>query len=285
MFSQLSRQHAIRLTALATLALLSSAAQAQLNPGYTVLGKDPISNADIFTHLDIGVAYETGSVGSPGSWDLHIHLDPAPAGFDDEYAPEDALIYVGDGARVTTPAALAFLGVNSGDEIFLIPQGNPQSNANPADDNISWVGIGAEENAPGDFSGGIQLFLRNLEFTPVVGGSTIGNFAVWQPGSLGGISVLWQSNNGFDNTDLINVSVGAHDHYNFGFSSAGIYEVTIEAIGTPTDGGPSTSGLVTYTFGVGTTLLQAAAPEPGTFALLGLGLVGAVVARRRKQVG
>ncbi|GAB4453572.1 MAG: hypothetical protein OHK0029_06690 [Armatimonadaceae bacterium] len=264
--------------ATAGIGLLASTANAQLQPGYTIIGKDSATQLeDIFVHADVGVAYEVGTVGNPGFWDLHIHIDTPGLGYAEEYAPDEALLYLSDDTRRTLAADFDFLGATAGQTVWLIPA------ANPSPSPINWLGIGAEENAPGDFTGSVTLSL--LSVTGFNGSAAPGQFAVWQPDGLGGNNVLMSTVPGSTAADFITLAVGDHDHYNWGFTAPGFYEVTFEAIGTPADGGPASSGPVTYYFGVetlGPPNLGAAAPEPGTLALAVAGLAGFAWIKRRR---
>jgi surface-anchored protein len=75
--------------------------------------------------------------------------------------------------------------------------------------------------------------------------------------------------------------VGGHDHYNFGFTAAGIYDLTFTATGTLATGGVVTASDV-FRFVVGDQSTAPVVPEPSALALAGLAVVtGGLVARRR----
>jgi hypothetical protein len=94
-------------------------------------------------HVDIGIAYESGN------WDLHVHQEqPVEA----EYEPDEVILQVGPPPKpVSRPTrAFSFLG-NPGDPIWMLPKSeNPE---------LLFLGIGAEELDPADWTGNITLSL------------------------------------------------------------------------------------------------------------------------------
>jgi surface-anchored protein len=103
--------------------------------------------------------------------------------------------------------------------------------------------------------------------------------AVFDFNPVGEPQVLMNSADGFSANDVFNGVPGSHSDVNWVFSAPGVYTVSFEASGTLADGNAFTrSGPVSYTFQV--------VPEPGTWALMGLGLAGLLgtQARRRRTV-
>jgi surface-anchored protein len=177
-------------------------------------------------HVDVGVAYEDGG------WDLHVHDEDN----DQEYEPDEALLYVGPQALTTRPAGAAFdfLGVAAGQTYYRLPQSlNPE---------LLYLGIGGEEIEGGTFLGGtVALRLK------AVNGP--GHFAVWQSDDAGP-AVYMATSDGVTAADFVTVFEGDHDHFNWGFTARGRYEVTFEAVATLPDGTITMSGDVTYYFSV-----------------------------------
>jgi surface-anchored protein len=213
-------------------------------------------------HADVGLAYEDGEL------DLHYHfgsnavLNP-PSG-EDEFHPSAAYVRVPDAAEITAGGSFPALGLSSGDSVFVLPESDP--------DGLPFLGIATEELSDEIFSS------ASFEMT---GWSGPGEFALWQSGSLGSEDDIFMSTvDGFN--DTLEKGIGIHDHYNWGFTEAGVYNITLtaNAFGDELPGG-FVSDTETFKFVVGS---MTAVPEPGSFAALAsLGMVGAFVRRRRKQ--
>ncbi len=214
-------------------------------------------------HGDMGLAVETD-----GSLFLHYHFGSGAVlngvalgpGVDVEYVPSEAFVRVADTAR-TFPGAVPFLGTGATDPIWTLPQ---------APGALPFLGIAAEELSPSIFaSAGFRLTAFN--------GPIGGEFALWQ----GGFSptVFFQTNNGINSTvDLFNIGIGVHDHANWSFTKAGIYNLTIEGFANPVGGGTQLTDIGTFTFAVGNAT---AVPEPSSIALIAVCGVGVFAARRR----
>ena len=101
-----------------------------------------------------------------------------------------------------------------------------------------------------------------------------GDFAMYRFSSGEVFSNPINTKNGVSSSDFVAVSsnVGSHDHWNWAFSSAGLYVLDFQASGM-LDGVLYVSEIETYTFNV--------IPEPSSGALLLIGLVGWMAARKR----
>lgn len=226
-------------------------------------------------HGDIGLAFDVGS----GELDLHYHFGTdavldGVSGNDVEVNPSGAFVRVADSAML---AAQSFhspiLGVNAGDDIWVLPQ----SNTGPTGAfalGVPFLGWATEELS-NDFTS------TTFEMT---GFSGPGDFAVFQFAGFPP-DIIMQTSDGViggpdDTWDFL---VGGHDHANFGFTQAGVYDITLtatafsDALFGP---GGSVSDTETFRFVVGDLT---AIPEPGSLAALAcLGTVGMLVRRRRK---
>ncbi|MSR55948.1 MAG: tandem-95 repeat protein [Gemmataceae bacterium] len=178
-------------------------------------------------HVDIGIAYEDDA------WEPHIH-DEGP---DVEYDPDGAILFVGPQAERTRPASsqFDFLGVAAGETIWQLPHSPP----NPE---LLVLGIGTDEVEPGTFENG-ELFIT----LKAVNGP--GHFSLWRSGDFGP-EVFMTTADGISSSDTFNALEGGHEDLNWGFTSKGRYEVTIEAHAILAGGGLSSSGDATYYFSV-----------------------------------
>jgi surface-anchored protein len=130
------------------------------------------------------------------------------------------------------------------------------------------LGIASEELDPGDWS---SLRLSLVQFS----GPTGGQFSLWQADLFGNPDVKMTTSDGLGAGDSMLLTPGAHDHFNYGFTQPGVYDLTFQWKGVhKSEGAVAANG--TYSFGV------TAVPEPGTNALLALGLVGLACWKRRR---
>lgn len=172
-------------------------------------------------HTDVGVAYEDGA------FDLHVH-----DGVNDvEYEPSQVRLVAKSGARTTVPddPAYSFLGA-PGDAVWVLPE--------VEDPELLWLGLGAEEIAPGVFAGDTV----QLEIVRVYGPADL---SVFTTDPAGAPTVLADSGDGLP--DRLALTAGSHAHVNWAFEAAGTYAVVVQASGTLTDTGQNVkSGLAIY---------------------------------------
>lgn len=202
-------------------------------------------------HTDIGLAYEDGA------WDLHVHSHES----DTEYAPDEAILRLDLSSARPIPAgaSYSFLGA-AGSTFYVLPQVQEPS--------LLFLGLAAEEIAPGDFTGDtLRMTLKSV--------SGPGNFSLYLVDGFGVATAHMNSGNGIDDsTDFYNVTAGSHTDLNWAFSAPGSYTIGFEASGTHGVDGPVTSGIVNYSFEV--------VPEPSTLALLGLAVAFGLLRGNRK---
>ncbi len=209
-------------------------------------------------HGDIGVELHGGT-----ELEFHFHfhtgavIDGTPLTADDEFEAGDIFIVVPSSTLTSAPMALPAAGVNMGDDIWLLPQGNPGNNTVP------FLGIAAEELDPADWSSPITFSL--LGATSPSGSGTFSVFQLGFPNAF-----YFSSTNAAattsDNTLLM--PIGDHDHYFWGFTEPGTWTVELGASGTH-----QTLGLLTTSDTFTFRVIPEPAAAPVIVALLaGLGL-------------
>ena len=225
-------------------------------------------------HGDIGIAYE--DEGDGPEFFLHVHLhgeEEEEEGHEEEgeehehegmeYEPSDITIVAPSSTRANMPSnAILNLGtgVPEGSPIWILPQGNVEG--------VPFLGIATEELDGGLFPGGSTFELMGIN-SP----SGTGSFSVWQQSGIGAPEFFFSSDSPGLTTDdnKLILSTGAHDHYNYGFSEPGMWEVEL-SVSAMLNGTTPLVDTETFSFQV--------IPEPST-ALLGL--IGALGLLRRRR--
>jgi surface-anchored protein len=210
----------------------------------------PLANAQVYYstgHGDLGIAFEEGEL------EPHWHLASG------EYAPGDVVAVV-SATRSAPNSSETFLNVAQGTSIYVAGSAAYQPN----------LGFGAEELVPDDWTGPITVTLSGL--------TGPGNFALYTLNLNGDLSNILMSSYNPSSTfanNTLSLLPGDHAHYTFGFTEAGIYDITLTWSGTHvTEGFQSASG--TFQFEV--------VPEPGTWALLTIGLVAMMIVVRKRRL-
>jgi surface-anchored protein len=212
-------------------------------------------------HGDIGLEFKNNTLG------LHIHLESetlANGGnfvggkpSTGEVEPGDLIIGVPSARQTTRPAGTQwdFTGTTAGSHFWTLPA---------IEGNHPFVGFAAEELEIGT---GWTPF--NWKVTNVVAPGSFSMFT--NPTNP---NVLVSSNrtiNGFG------LNPGTHSHFNMGFTSEGIYEVTFEATGSKN--GTQYVATDTFRFAVGDSTISAV-PEPSSMLLAFVAVgIGGVVSR------
>jgi len=249
-----------------------------MNAAHTLLWSGLLagtSSAALFTsgHADVfAIGYVDED--SPGTFELepHVHaegavIDGSPVA-DAEFEPGEITVVVPQSTFdfVSTnggrPAGAAWdpIGVGAGAGYWFLPQSN-SGPAGAATLGAPFAGVGTEELTPGDWSSPITIALDAV--------SGPGEFSMWLDGFSP--SFVFAAADGIDGSDAFSVAAGGHEHYNWGFTAPGVYDVTVTVSGTHAlDGFKEASA--TYQFQV--------VPEPST-AMLGL-VAGVALLRRRR---
>ncbi len=226
------------------------------------------ANADIVVytdgHADIGVT------GVPGNYTMKIELDEIGT-----FAPSQVVTRVPDGVRTTfasVPSDISPTGLVAGQpgSIWILPQ--IQNELYP------WPGLSLE-GIGGTGTGTFRLLSASMPAG--------GNFSLWSWGTFAPPNFWMTTADGINpvvgpGADTVNLNIGSHAHFNFGFTVAGIYDITMDVTGTR-NGVDFTTTPGTFRFAVGDS---SAVPEPTAIALLAM-LAGVVTVIRkiRPQTG
>lgn len=209
-------------------------------------------------HTDIRFIYDSGEAYLEYHVDSGSEVDGVELTEDAVFLPTELITYV-PGPSVPRPvgAAWNFTGNAAGAPIWYIPF--TQEVDRP------WTGISTESVTSDDFSNiAYQLTAFNGP----------GQMSVADFGPFGDPNIFFQTSNGIDGSDVINVPAGTHAHYAWLFTEMGTYtfDLTVTGTLTPGAGGGTVSVTDTFTFQV--------VPAPGAAALLGVG--GMLSMRRRR---
>lgn len=234
------------------------------------------SRADIYIggHADIGVAFETDHL------HLHLHAEDvislygggtAAAG---EYNPGDLEIGV-PGPSVSRPAGATwnFLAPNADNAFWFLPQST--------DPNKPFLGLGLEDLTDAGWS---TITWQFNSITSVSGGPSA--FSLFQTDVFGNPVVKSSSLSPTLDGNSWTQIAGGHDHYNWAFTSEGVYDVSFTVSGINGAGDAIADGLytdtATFRFVVGSAIT--AVPEPSAFLLTGMSLAGLGLWRRRRNL-
>jgi surface-anchored protein len=204
---------------------------------------------------------------SSGHWDIaaHEHLHAGETELELELHNHD----LGGGAPLegstitynfgTNAKSNVTIGANDLGDLWVSPATEVDADAA----GMPFIGFGAEElTAP--FAGPVTFTMTGFVYT----GSGAGNFYMFE-----GTDLFFDSTAAPGSFGSFSVNVGQHSHGEFGFSDAGLYEITLEV--SADNGASITSAPATFTFDV--------VPEPSTYALLGLGAGALALLRWRKR--
>ncbi|MCY3010437.1 MAG: choice-of-anchor M domain-containing protein [Planctomycetota bacterium] len=218
-------------------------------------------------HGDIGLEFNSTN----NTLGLHIHLESetlANGGnfvggkpSTGEVEPGDLIIGVPSARRTTRPAGTEwnFTGTTAGSHFWTLPATDMG--------NHPFVGFAAEATEIGT---GWTAPSFEWRVTSVV---APGAFSIWS-GTTSPIPLVSADRN----TNLFNLVPNIHNHFNMGFTSEGIYDITFEATGFK--GATKYVATDTFRFAVGDSTISAV-PEPSSMLLAFVAVgIGGVVSRR-----
>lgn len=157
-------------------------------------------------HVDLRVTYDASRETPLGLMAYDDDAQPPRA-----YASTNCVLVVGESSRVELPGDLPPLGV-AGDSLWALPASQTEG--------LLYLGLSAEGLPSGVLAGQIQVRLVDLEGP--------GHFFLWQA-ELGALQFFMNSRDGLGETDTFPQLLGGHSHANWGFSTSGVYRVTLQA--------------------------------------------------------
>ena len=215
-------------------------------------------------HGDIGLEFKNNTLG------LHFHLEDAtranPSNFvggvptSGELEPGDLIVGVPSARRETRPAGNEwnFTGTTAGSHFWTLPATDMG--------NHPFVGFASEA----DEIGGGWTAPFSWRVTNVV---APGSFSMYTFDTVPAVRVSADRT-----TNLFSLGIDAHNHFNMGFTSEGIYDITFEATGFK--GATQYVATDTFRFAVGDSTISAV-PEPSSMLLAFVAVgIGGVVSRR-----
>jgi surface-anchored protein len=224
-------------------------------------------HAQLYTagHGDLGVVYEGGELAP------HWHLDdgaivdgnplPINGGNGHEYDPGDMVAGIATAAN-SASSSTNYLGVATGTPIFVTGPVGVQPN----------LGFAAEELNPDNWNGNITITLTGWTLP------SGGQFALYDTNGSGTTTtdVFFSTLNPGATiaSNSFTIPPGFHEHFTFGFTAPGSYQLNLTWSGTHfTDGAKSQSGIIGFQV----------VPEPSVSALVGLGILTLLQNRSRKR--
>jgi surface-anchored protein len=180
-------------------------------------------------HVDVAISYNAGT------WTPSFREELDQGGYTFHSLPTTYAV-ANPSTRVVAPAAVPMLGVTAGQDIYVLRStfttgqlylgvanaagSGPAMGPPPAGSYANWnPGVGGV--AAGTW---IELQVRAVTGTGPADG---GQFAVWK-GSLANPTVYASTALG-GGPDSVLIPMQGHDHYNWGFSRPGVYEVAVNA--------------------------------------------------------
>ncbi|MBM3883175.1 MAG: hypothetical protein FJ387_26250 [Verrucomicrobia bacterium] len=135
------------------------------------------------------------------------------------YRSSEVALVVAEVAKLVLPGDYPPLG-SAGDNLWILPQ-----TQNPA---LLYLGLSAENDPPGVMPPGVFTGQLTLRLVAVDGP---GHFFLWQADAIGGLDVRMNSRDGISEADRTPLALGSHEHFNYGFTTNGVYQVVLQVEG------------------------------------------------------
>ncbi len=129
-----------------------------------------------------------------------------------DHPATNTVLQAAEFARLELPGDLPPLG-SAGDPIWVLPASQKEG--------LLYLGMSAEGNPFGVFDGALEMRLLSVDGP--------GHFFLWQA-ELGGLQFWMNSRDGLGPEDVFRQSVGGHSHFDWGFTTSGVYRLTFQAV-------------------------------------------------------
>lgn len=182
---------------LAFVPLLLSALNVTAQTGFSVLERE---------HTDLRVVYTPGATN-----ELTLVARDADRGVN--LASNEVILVARESSRLVLPPGTPF--GDGGAPLWVLPQSQNV--------NLLYLGVSAEGIPTDVFSGPVSIELTRFDGP--------GYFMAWQATGPGQFNIRINTRDGVTAADGFQPLVGAHEHFNWGFSTTGVYCVTFQAVG------------------------------------------------------
>ncbi len=194
-----------------TCGLAHAAVTAWVLSACPVLGAGPAEAGELVIltveHVDLRIRYQPAAV---PVLDFVVANEDAEPPVDID--PTQAILQAAESAKLELPGDLPPLG-SAGEPIWVLPASQREGILN--------LGISAEENPFGVFEGPLEVRLLSVDGP--------GHFFLWQA-EVGSLRFWMNSKDGLDSNDAFPQPVGGHSHLDWGFSTSGVYRLTLQAV-------------------------------------------------------
>ncbi len=207
--------------------LLAAPAIHASDPGLSLTHRIPFTRQ----HVDIRTVFQPDA-----EFPMTVRIRDGDRGVN--HPATNVVLTVLEQAKLSIPAGFERFGPE-GAPLWVLPQSQ-----DPA---LLYLGFSGEGFPPNQFSGRMRLQLKEVRGP--------GEVFVWQADGSGGLDIRIDSRDGLDANDRLEPLVNGHDHYNVGFTTAGLYELVFQPSALP-------SGSETYLMGESVPVLFAVEPLP-----------------------
>ena len=192
-----------------------------------------LTNRIAFTrqHVDIRLVFQADA-----EMPMTVQIRDGDRGIN--YSATNTVLVVAEQAKLSIPSGFEMFGPE-GSPLWVLPQSQ-----DPA---LLFLGFSSEGFPRDRFDGRLRLQLKEVHGP--------GSVFLWQADSGGGVTLRINSKDGLDANDQIEPLINGHDHYNLGFTTAGLYELVFQPSARPL-------GSETFLLGESVPVLFAVEPLP-----------------------